>query len=75
MGKKMTGEEFKKLRKKLNLTQTQCGDLLGYSRQQVLNWEKNKYAVDKSAGMVLTLLERIGDPELVDEVLNGEKIT
>ena len=41
----MTPDEFKKLRKAARLTQAQMGARLGYSRQAVIHWEANHYAI------------------------------
>lgn len=66
----MTGEEFKKLRKRLNLTQKQVAELLGYGLRMIKYWESGKYDVDKSAGMVLVLLSECGE-ELRERVLKS----
>ena len=69
----MKGEEFKQMRKDLGLTQAQAAVMLGYTRQMIINWEKDKYPVDKSAGLVLKLLTLCNHKKIMiygDDVLD-----
>ena len=60
----MTSLEFKAMRKDLGLSQEQLADLIGYSRQQVINWEKGKYDVPRVVTLCMTLLTISGEKTL-----------
>lgn len=54
----ISAEEVKRIRKKLNLTQKELADLLGYSRPTVERWEKEDTETRGRIVLLMKLLER-----------------
>jgi DNA-binding XRE family transcriptional regulator len=57
----MEGQEIKKMREKLGLTQKELGDLIGASRETIINYEKGK-PIPKSKSEILL---KVLDPDSV----------
>ena len=55
----MLPPEFKTIRKGLGYTQEQVGDLLGYSRRMVINWESGEHDIPKVVSLCLRLMVKI----------------
>ena len=56
----MTGEEIKKLRKKLKLTQTSFGEKIGVAQSTVRCWELGLRNPSKSAVLLMEQLKTHG---------------
>lgn len=51
--KALSGKELRFLRKQMNLTQSDLGNLLGLSSQQVARWEKGESAISGPADLLV----------------------
>jgi DNA-binding transcriptional regulator YiaG len=51
--KVLSGKELRFLRKEMDLTQTELGQLVGLSDQQVARWEKDRYEIPSAADYLL----------------------
>lgn len=51
----LSGKEVKFIRKHMDMSQTELGDLLSVGYQSVLNWEKEKCSIDGAADRLLKL--------------------
>ena len=60
----MSPEQFKSIRKSMGYTQKQLSDAIGYSRTQIGNFERGEYPVDKSMGLLITLMSNTPKDEL-----------
>lgn len=49
----LSGKELRFLRKEMDLTQVEIGQLVGLSDQQVARWEKDKYEIPSAADYVI----------------------
>ena len=67
----MNGEEFKTARKALGLTQAQMGDLVGVSRQSVINWEKEIHPIDKAVILVIKIMQA-SSKAMQERIIKGE---
>ncbi len=54
----MEGKELKKIRKELNLTQTDLADILGVKMNTVYRWESGILDVPKSIGLAMQTVKR-----------------
>jgi len=54
--KVLSGKELRFLRKEMDLTQAELGQLVGLSDQQVARWEKETYEIPSSADHLLRVL-------------------
>jgi DNA-binding transcriptional regulator YiaG len=54
--KELTAEEIKFLRKTMDMTQSELGQWMGYSSQQVARWEKAQAAIPDPAGRLFRAL-------------------
>src|SRR5947208_12766635 len=50
----MTPNELLLLRREANLTQSELGKRIGYSRQAVINWERKNYRISDDAARAIT---------------------
>ncbi|MDP1536141.1 MAG: transcriptional regulator [Burkholderiales bacterium] len=55
---KMTGAEFRFIRKELDLSQAALGRMFGFEAQTIALWEKNRQRVPKLADRMLRLIYR-----------------
>ena len=55
---KLTGTEFRFIRKELDLSQAALGRMFGFEAQTIALWEKNKQRVPKLADRMLRLIYR-----------------
>ena len=55
---RMSGAEFRFLRKELNLSQAALAQMFGYDAQTIALWEKNKQRVPRLADRMLRLIYR-----------------
>jgi putative transcriptional regulator len=69
--RKLTPKEFKFLRKELDLSQRQLGDMLQVKEGTVSTWERGTYEIDSLADVVLRALvkERISGNAAFEAVL------
>ncbi len=68
----MKGVEIKKIRKKLNKTQSEFGEMLGVSMRTIQNWESEKRKIPKNIEIILksilnTPIESIGIPDTIED--------
>lgn len=54
--KALTGKELRFLRKQMDLTQSELGQIVGLSSQQVARWEKGEYEIPGPAERLVRLL-------------------
>ncbi|MBI2803111.1 MAG: helix-turn-helix domain-containing protein [Gammaproteobacteria bacterium] len=54
--KALTGKELRFLRKQMSLTQSELGQIVGLSSQQVARWEKGEYEIPGPAERLVRLL-------------------
>jgi len=54
----VTGEEVRRLRSRLGLSQAQFGELVGVARNSVARWERGEMAIRESAARLMRLLAR-----------------
>lgn len=52
----MTGDEVRRLRRRLGLTQVQLAELVGVSGNSVARWERDELGVRESAARLMRLL-------------------
>jgi putative transcriptional regulator len=71
--KVLSGKEIRYLRKEMDLTQAELGQLVGLSDQQVARWEKEKSEIPSAADHLLRLLylEHIGKTLKVRDLLTS----
>lgn len=56
----MTGEEVRRIRLRLGLTQAQLAERVGVSRHTVTMWESERMGIRESAARLLKLLAKGG---------------
>src|SRR5437773_8675886 len=58
----MTGSQVRQLRRQLDLTQVQLGELVGVSGNSVARWERDELGIRESAARLMRLLaqQRLG---------------
>lgn len=76
---RMSGAEFRFLRKELDLSQAALAQMFGYDAQTIALWEKNKLRVPKLADRMLRLIYRehaegnVKIREMIDRVADTDR--
>jgi len=61
----MTGDEVRRLRERLGVTQARLGEMLGVARNSVARWERGEMGIRPSAAKLLQLLSTRPNPKKV----------
>jgi DNA-binding transcriptional regulator YiaG len=54
----MTGDEVRRLRKRLGLTQVELADMVGVSSNSLARWERGELGIRESAARLMKLLAK-----------------